>query len=177
MQLKYNIPSFRVIAWRIWSKPFYSTDSRVVGNSINTIVFVLLYSASSSNPDVKHYLGINENFQSLAYWYRTHTGLQIGKSKSFYLINHSFEPRLDYTTHSTHTHMLHMPWSPWKMAVLDADHQQHQPANGGKLGGAWEQGYLFPTWGIHRGLYYTSVIIDLTYNSVYECTVPGQYTV
>ena len=76
-----------------------------------------------------------------------HAGLQIGKSKSFYLINHSLEPRLDYTTHSTHTHMpmQHMPWSLWKMAVLDADHQQHQPANDGKLGGAWEQGYLFPT--------------------------------
>ena len=60
--------------------------------------------------------------------------------------------------------MLHMPW---KMALLNADHQQHQPANGGKLGGAWEQGYLFLTWGIHRGLYYTSVIIDLIHATVY----------
>ena len=112
--------SFRVIAWRIWSKPFYSTDSRAVGNSINTTVFVLLYSASSSNPDVKHYLGINENFQSKAYWCRTQAGLPNWKVEIFL----SYQPqsrtyRLDYTTHSTHTHMpmQHMPWSPWKMAV------------------------------------------------------------
>ena len=46
-------------------------------------------------------------------------------------------------------------------------HKQ-KTTNGGKLGRVWEQGYLFSTWGIYRGL-------DLAYNSLHKSTVLGQY--